>query len=88
MDNQSKNEKSRQWRSKYMERLKNENPEKLEQIKQHSREKMKEYYQQNKALTLAQANHVTHAVLKANSPSCGSDGIYDGSFTGQKIAGE
>lgn len=41
-----------------------------------------------KALALAQANHVTHAVLKANSPSCGSDGIYDGSFTGQKIAGE
>lgn len=37
-----------------------------------------------KALALAQANHVTHAVLKANSPSCGSDG----SFTGQKIAGE
>ena len=37
---------------------------------------------------MAQANHVTHAVLKANSPSCGSDGIYDGSFTGQKIAGE
>ena len=41
-----------------------------------------------KALALAQANHVTHAVLKANSPSCGSDGIYDGSFTGQKIAGD
>ena len=41
-----------------------------------------------KALALARANHVTHAVLKANSPSCGSDGIYDGSFTGQKIAGE
>ncbi len=37
---------------------------------------------------MAQANHVTHAVLKANSPSCGSDGIYDGSFTGQKIVGE
>ena len=41
-----------------------------------------------KALALAQANHVTHAVLKANSRSCGSDGIYDGSFTGQKIAGD
>lgn len=40
------------------------------------------------ALALAQEHQVTHAVLKANSPSCGSDGIYDGSFTGQKIAGE
>ena len=37
MDNQSKNEKNTQWRSKYMERLKNENPEKLEQIKHQTR---------------------------------------------------
>ena len=37
MDNQSKNEKHTQWRSKYMERLKNENPEKLEQIKHQTR---------------------------------------------------
>lgn len=27
------------------------------------------------------------AVLKANSPSCGKGVIYDGSFTGRKIAG-
>ncbi len=40
------------------------------------------------ALTLAQAHQVTHAVLKANSPSCGSDLIYDGTFTGHKIQGE
>lgn len=37
------------------------------------------------ALKLAQKFQVTHAVLKANSPSCGSKLIYDGSFTGNKI---
>ncbi|WP_312332215.1 DUF523 domain-containing protein [Acinetobacter variabilis] len=40
------------------------------------------------ALKLAQKFQVTHAVLKANSPSCGSKLIYDGSFTGNKIQGD
>ena len=40
------------------------------------------------ALELAQKFQVTHAVLKANSPSCGSKLIYDGSFTGNKIQGD
>lgn len=40
------------------------------------------------ALALAQEHQVTHAILKANSPSCGSDLIYDGTFTGHKIQGE
>lgn len=39
-------------------------------------------------LDLAQRFQVTHAILKANSPSCGSDLIYDGSFTGTKIQGQ
>jgi len=29
-----------------------------------------------------------HAILKANSPSCGFGMIYDGSFTGKKIKGK
>jgi len=40
------------------------------------------------ALDLARRFQVTHAILKANSPSCGSDLIYDGSFTGTKIQGQ
>lgn len=31
---------------------------------------------------------ITRAVLKENSPSCGSCRIYDGSFSGRKIPGE
>ena len=38
-------------------------------------------------LKLAQKHQITHVILKANSPSCGSNMIYDGSFTGQKIRG-
>ncbi|OTG85070.1 DUF523 domain-containing protein [Acinetobacter sp. ANC 4648] len=37
------------------------------------------------ALQLAQKYQVTHVILKANSPSCGSKFIYDGSFNGTKI---
>ena len=33
------------------------------------------------ALTLIQKHHITLAVLKAKSPSCGKGLIYDGSFT-------
>ena len=40
-----------------------------------------------KTLKLAQKYQVTHVILKANSPSCGSNMIYDGTFTGQKIHG-
>lgn len=40
------------------------------------------------ALALAQQHQVTHVVLKANSPSCGSMAIYDGSFSGTKIAAD
>lgn len=31
---------------------------------------------------------VTHAMFKANSPSCGCGSIYDGSFTGKKVSGD
>ncbi|ANF82830.1 hypothetical protein A3K93_11960 [Acinetobacter sp. NCu2D-2] len=40
------------------------------------------------ALKVAQDFQVTHAILKANSPSCGSGLIYDGSFSGNKISGD
>ena len=40
------------------------------------------------ALELAKNFQATHAILKANSPSCGSKLIYDGSFSGQKIQGD
>ena len=39
------------------------------------------------ALSLAQNNQIKMAILKANSPSCGNDEIYDGSFSGKLIAG-
>ena len=38
-----------------------------------------------KTLQLAQQHQVSHVILKANSPSCGSKSIYDGSFTNHKI---
>lgn len=41
-----------------------------------------------RCLALAQQHQVSHVVLKANSPSCGSTQIYDGSFSGQKIDGQ
>lgn len=39
------------------------------------------------ALAIAQKYQATHVVLKENSPSCGSQQIYDGSFFGMKIQG-
>lgn len=39
-------------------------------------------------LKLAQKYQVSHVILKANSPSCGSQYIYDGSFSGNKIPGQ
>lgn len=40
-----------------------------------------------KALALAQKHQVRVAILKAKSPSCGSNTVYDGNFTGQQIPG-
>lgn len=40
-----------------------------------------------KTLEIAKAQGVKVAVLKANSPSCGSGIIYDGTFTGKKVNG-
>lgn len=39
------------------------------------------------ALEQAEQAHITVAVLKANSPSCGSQMVYDGTFSGNKIIG-
>lgn len=38
-------------------------------------------------LSIAQEYGCTEAILKAYSPSCGKGIIYDGSFTGTKVAG-
>jgi uncharacterized protein YbbK (DUF523 family) len=40
------------------------------------------------AVRVAAENGVRVAVLKSNSPSCGTGAIYDGSFSGAKIAGD
>ncbi len=40
------------------------------------------------ALALCQKHDIQYAVLKQGSPSCGSKVIRDGSFSGQKIAGQ
>lgn len=39
-------------------------------------------------LRLAELTGCTCAVLKARSPSCGSDGVYDGAFTGRVVPGD
>ena len=36
-------------------------------------------------LKIVKNHHITHVVLKENSPSCGSGFIYNGAFTGTKI---
>jgi len=41
-----------------------------------------------KALELCQLHHIKYALLKDNSPSCGSSSVYDGSFSGCKILGQ
>lgn len=40
------------------------------------------------ALRLARAGDVCFCIMKADSPSCGSKEIYDGSFTGAKCPGQ
>jgi uncharacterized protein YbbK (DUF523 family) len=37
------------------------------------------------ALALARARHIRMAVLKENSPSCGSSTTYDGNFSGRRV---
>lgn len=39
-------------------------------------------------LELAKMNHITQAILKARSPSCGCGMIYDGSFSNRLIDGD
>ncbi|MCR5825536.1 MAG: DUF523 domain-containing protein [Oscillospiraceae bacterium] len=39
------------------------------------------------AMALCRAQGCTGAILKARSPSCGCGTIYDGSFTGTRVAG-
>ncbi|WP_419742123.1 DUF523 domain-containing protein [Paraclostridium dentum] len=39
------------------------------------------------ALKIAQLYNCSEAILKEGSPSCGSNKIYDGTFTGKKING-
>lgn len=40
-----------------------------------------------KALNICRENGCRFAILKANSPSCGPDGIYDGTFTHKRVKG-
>ena len=40
-----------------------------------------------KVLALVKEHHITAAVLKESSPSCGSSTVYDGTFSGIKIPG-
>lgn len=41
-----------------------------------------------RALRIAHLNHVSVAVMKAKSPSCGSGRVYDGTFSGRLIPGD
>ncbi len=41
----------------------------------------------NKALDIAKKDNISKALLKEGSPSCGSNYIYDGTFTKTKING-
>ena len=40
-----------------------------------------------RAMEICRENGCTAAILKARSPSCGKGVIYDGSFTGARVAG-
>ena len=40
------------------------------------------------ALEVAKKNDIKYALLKESSPSCGSNLIYDGTFSGKKIKGK
>lgn len=41
-----------------------------------------------KALEIVKNGKIDFAILKANSPSCGNEQIYDGTFSGKLIAGQ
>ena len=41
-----------------------------------------------RVLELVKQHHITSAILKANSPSCSGFYIYDGTFSGTKVAGK
>jgi len=41
----------------------------------------------NKALEIAKLHSIKIAILKSNSPSCGNNSIYDGTYTGTIISG-
>ena len=41
-----------------------------------------------RVLELVKQNHITSAIMKANSPSCSGFYIYDGTFSGTKIVGQ
>ena len=41
-----------------------------------------------KAKRVANGQKIERAILKANSPSCGCDTIYDGTFSGKVVAGD
>ncbi len=40
-----------------------------------------------KVLELAKAHHISVAILKGNSPSCGNKEVYDGTFSGILVPG-
>lgn len=40
------------------------------------------------ALNIARESNITKAILKEGSPSCGSNFVYDGTFSGNKIKGK
>lgn len=49
----------------------------------------KEFYDgAYKALEIAKKNHCTCAIFQENSPSCGVNQVYDGTFSGKKISGK
>jgi uncharacterized protein YbbK (DUF523 family) len=41
-----------------------------------------------KVLELVKQHHITSAIMKSNSPSCSGSYIYDGTFSGTRIAGQ
>jgi len=60
----------------------------LKVINKVGEEKTKEFLEGgNRALELCKKEGITKAILKANSPSCGSRYIYDGTFSGKKVFG-
>lgn len=55
----------------------------------HGEDVTKEYLDgANKAIQIFLDNHVDVAVLKYRSPSCGNDGVYDGTFSHHLIEGQ